>query len=99
MTSATAIVIPSETPHTALPARVSPNQTHASGVRAEVQRRVPLTMPRSQEYYWRSVWQQAERANLAELAAGHRVTFDSDDPEDIIRWLHAPDDADGADSD
>ncbi|MGH2917355.1 MAG: hypothetical protein ACRDLS_01970 [Solirubrobacteraceae bacterium] len=92
--TATATIIASETPHTALPARVSPAQTHASGVHADVQRRVPLTMPRSQEYYWRSVWQQAERANLAELAAGQGIRFDSGDPEDAARWLDAPDDTD-----
>lgn len=94
MTNLTVTVVASETPHTALPERVSPGQTHASGVRAEVQRRVPLTIPRSQEYYWHSVWQQAERANLIELAAGQGIRFDSDDPQDAARWLDAPDDAD-----
>ena len=87
-------MIVSETPHTPLAGRVSPAQTTAAGVRAEVQQTVPLTMPRSQAYYWRSTWQKAERANLAELDAGDRVRFDSDDPDDILRWLDEPDEPD-----
>jgi hypothetical protein len=51
-------------------------------------------MPREQEYFWRFEWQQAERDTLARLEAGEGIVFDSDDPDDIVRWLHAPDDAD-----
>ena len=54
-------------------------------------RRVPLTMPRAQAYYWRYKWQDGERAALVELDAGEVVRFDSDDPEDIVRWLHEDD--------
>ncbi len=57
-------------------------------------RHVPLTLPSAQEYYWHFTWQEGERESLAELEAGIRIRFDSDDPEDIIRWLHAPDDTD-----
>jgi len=72
-------------------ARVRPvaGQTQATGIQRE--QVVPLTMPSSQEYYWRQCWQQGERASLAELEAGHGIVFDSDDPEDIVRWLHEPD--------
>jgi hypothetical protein len=94
MTPTQVTVILSETPHTPLPDRVSPDQTNATGVRADVQRTVPLTMPRSQVYYWRSTWQKAERANLAELASGDRMRFDGDDPEDVARWLDSPDEPD-----
>lgn len=55
-------------------------------------REVPLTMPTEQEYYWHFEWQQAEREALAERDAGESVRFDSDDPEDIVRWLNEPDD-------
>lgn len=56
------------------------------------QRWVPLTMPSAQEYYWHFEWQQGEREGAAEREAGDVVRFDSDDPEDIVRWLHEPDD-------
>ena len=56
--------------------------------------RVPLTMPSSQMYYWRSQWQKDERQSLAALEAGETIVFDSDDPEDIVRWLHAEDEPD-----
>lgn len=94
MTTTTTTVIVSETPHTALAVRVISDQTHASGVRSQSQRRVPLTMPRSQEYYWHSRWQKDERANLTDLVAGHSIRFDSDDPEDAAHWLDSSDDAD-----
>jgi hypothetical protein len=95
MTVATAIEVQGvETPHTPPPTQVAPEQTHASGVPTQDRQRVPLTMPRSQAYYWRSPWQKAERASLEEMAAGQAVRFDSDDPDDIIRWLDAPDESD-----
>lgn len=90
----TAIVIATETPHTAFPTRITPEQTSASGVDSSARRRVPLTMPRAQQYYWGSVWQTTERANLAEMAAGRGVRFDSGDPADAAQWLDAPDDTD-----
>jgi hypothetical protein len=51
-------------------------------------------MPRAQEYYWQLGWQQGEREAVADLAAGARGRFDSDDPEDAARWLDAQDTAD-----
>ena len=54
-------------------------------------RRVPLTMPSTQEYYWHFSWQQGEREFQAERAAGDTVRFDSDHPEDIVRWLRESD--------
>jgi len=53
-------------------------------------------MPSAQEYYWRSRWQKGERETLATIEDGDAVVFDSDDPEDVVRWLHEPDeDEDG----
>lgn len=54
-------------------------------------RRVPLIIPSAQEYYWHFEWQQGEREAAAEREAGDVVRFDSEDPADIIRWLHEPD--------
>jgi hypothetical protein len=53
--------------------------------------RVPLIMPSEQEYFWHFEWQQGEREAAAERDTGKVVRFDSDDPEDIVRWLHESD--------
>jgi hypothetical protein len=45
---------------------------------------------RSQEYYWTSCWQEGERESLEAQARGETVTFDGEDPNDIIRWLLEP---------
>jgi len=84
-----------ETPHTALSGQVAPEQTHTNAQSAR-QRHVPLTMPHSQRYYWQRRWQQGERESMAAFEAGEGIVFDSDDPEDIVRWLHAPDGTDAA---
>ncbi|MGI8802477.1 MAG: hypothetical protein ACR2KV_09940 [Solirubrobacteraceae bacterium] len=89
-----ACVIVTETPHTAFPTHVMPCQTRASDFKPGRQGRVPLTMPRSQKYYWTARWQRAERATLATIDAGDSIVFDSEDPEDIVRWLHTPDEPD-----
>jgi hypothetical protein len=52
---------------------------------------VPLVMPRSQTYYWSAAWQRAEHETLAAIEAGDSILFDSDDPEDVVRWLRQPD--------
>ena len=74
--------------------RLSVDQTDAT--ESSSVQRVPLTIPRAQAYYWGYEWQQGERESRAELDAGHGIVFDSDDPQDIVRWLHEPD---GPDSD
>lgn len=53
-------------------------------------------MPHSQQYYWQRRWQQGERESMAAFEAGEGIVFDSDDPEDIVRWLRAPDGTDAA---
>ena len=52
--------------------------------------RIPLTMPSAQVYYWSSTWQRAEKESLADYDAGKYI--ESSDPEEIIRWLDAPED-------
>lgn len=54
--------------------------------------RVPLTMPRAQQYYWLEGWQRDEQETLEGLGAGEYEDFDGDDPEDAARWLREPDD-------
>lgn len=56
--------------------------------------RPPLFVPRDEIFFWTAEWQAGERASAAEREAGNSIVFDSDDPEDIIRWLHADDEPD-----
>jgi hypothetical protein len=51
-------------------------------------------MPRAQQYFWSHEWQQAERETLDAFSAGKGMVFDSDDPKDILRWLHGDDEPD-----
>ncbi len=60
-----------------------------SGTARLVVVRPPLTIPRSQTYYWTAAWQRAEIESLADHEAGHY--FESSDPDEVIRWLDAPD--------
>lgn len=66
-------------------------QTRAT---AQFDRQVPFVIPTEQEYFWRFEWQEGERAAAADLKAGRRRRFDTDDPTDAARWLDAQNDAD-----
>jgi hypothetical protein len=50
-------------------------------------RGLPPAISREEAYYWSARWQREEAESLQERAAGNFVTFDSDDPNDVIRWL------------
>lgn len=52
--------------------------------------RMPLSIPRSQAYFWSHAWQEGEKAHLEERQAGHLRSFDTSD--DLIRWLLTPED-------
>jgi hypothetical protein len=67
--------------------RAEPSETISSQSRHG---QVPLAIPSGQEYYWHFEWQEGEREVVAEIRAGRTVRFDSDDPEDVARWLEAP---------
>ena len=92
MTPDTTVIVVAAEPTTPRVA-VLPDQTQSTASRFAPGQRVPLTLSRAQVYYWQHEWQQGERAALADLAAGRRNHFDSDDPEDAARWLAGPDDA------
>jgi hypothetical protein len=49
--------------------------------------RPPIIPPADQAYFWTAEWQHGEAEAEADLAAGDYVDFDSDDPNDIVRWL------------
>lgn len=49
-------------------------------------------VPCSQAYYWTRRWQEGECESLQAQANGEDVTFDGNDPTDIVHWLVGPDD-------
>lgn len=53
---------------------------------------MPAFIPADQVYYWSIPWQQDIRESMAALAAGDYEEFNSDDPNDVVRWLLAPED-------
>jgi hypothetical protein len=46
-----------------------------------------LVISRDEAYYWSAAWQDGERESLTAHGRGESVVFDSDDPNDITRWL------------
>ena len=76
--------------HTALPqaSRVESNQ----GIGQH--RRVPLMIPADEAYYWSRPWQDDVLTSMEALRAGEFVDFDSDDPNDVARWLLSVDEDD-----
>ncbi len=48
---------------------------------------IPAFIPADQAYYWSFPWQDDVRASREALAAGEYEDFDSDDPNDVARWL------------
>ncbi len=53
-------------------------------------RRIPLSVPRNQLYYWTREWQEDEAKALEELERGEGVIFY--DPKEAARWLRSPED-------
>lgn len=53
-------------------------------------RTVPLTIPRDQLYYWTGLWQDGVKVAREALDRGDYEEFDSDDPNDVVRWLLDP---------
>ena len=54
---------------------------------------IPFMIPLGQAYYWSAAWQSDLRDSMRALEAGEIETFDSDDPNDVVRWLFSDDDA------
>lgn len=53
---------------------------------------MPVFIPRDQAYYWSFPWQKDIRESMAALEAGDYEEFDSDDPNDVVRWLLSEED-------
>jgi hypothetical protein len=54
---------------------------------------IPLVIPKDQLYYWTGEWREGVRAARDALANGDYRDFDSDDPNDVVRWLLDTDDS------
>jgi hypothetical protein len=54
----------------------------------------PLSMPRSQAYYWGYLWQSGESESLAAIEDGRGVRFSSG--ADLANWLLSDDSDDDA---
>jgi hypothetical protein len=64
-----------------------PGLSPTTGAGTFVFGRPPIIPSADQAYFWTAEWQRGEAEAEAELAAGDVVEFDSDDPNDVIRWL------------
>ncbi len=88
------------TPHTLTPAvRNSTSTVPVTAGRAasntpELPRTAPLFIRADEAYYWSVPWQRDVRESMAALAAGEYEDFDSDDPNDVARWLLSVDEDD-----
>lgn len=50
-------------------------------------RTVPPFIRADEAYYWSFQWQEDVRKAMEARVAGESVVFDSDDPNDVVRWL------------
>lgn len=60
---------------------------YAESARDRLPMYMPLFISREQAYYWSFEWQRDIRESMAALEAGDYEDFDSDDPNDVVRWL------------
>lgn len=63
----------------------------ATGAGDRVPQSMPASIPADQAYYWSFLWQNGVREAMAALDAGDYEEFDSDDPNDIVRWFLSDD--------
>jgi len=59
---------------------------------ARISRTIPAFVRADEAYYWSFRWQQDVAESMAALASGDYEDFDSDDPNDVARWLLSMDD-------
>lgn len=94
----TKVVAKTEAVFRARSARTVP--PHASWVESNKgigwHRKVPLMIPADEAYYWSRPWQQDVFASMQALHAGEFMDFDSNDPNDVARWLLSIDEDDCA---
>lgn len=65
----------------------------ASNATVGLRRVAPAFIPADEAYYWSFYWQQDVQVSMRALAEGDYEEFDSDDPNDVARWMLGVDDA------
>jgi len=50
-------------------------------------RLAPAFIRADEAYYWSFHWQRDVRASMSALVQGEYEEFDSDDPNDVARWM------------
>jgi hypothetical protein len=83
MTS-TITVNPAATATTLEYAEIAPAASNAT---VGLRRVAPTFISADEAYYWSSPWQRDVQESMAALATGEYMEFDSDDPNDIVRWM------------
>lgn len=63
-----------------------------SASNTDAPRGVPASIRADEAYYWSTRWQDDVKEALAARRAGDSARFDSDDPDDVVRWLLSVDD-------
>jgi hypothetical protein len=58
------------------------------------QRGVPAFIRADEAYYWSFRWQEDVRESVAALKSGDFEEFNSDNPNDVVRWLLTEDEDD-----
>jgi hypothetical protein len=59
--------------------------------RAHLPHTMPAFVSAEEAYFWTFAWQEGIREAMAEREAGNSRVFDSDDPDDVVRWLLSDD--------
>jgi hypothetical protein len=77
------------TASTVEPVEISPT---ASNNLDRPDRVVPAFIRADEAYYWSFPWQQDVQASMRALSEGDYEDFDSDDPNDVARWMLRVDD-------
>jgi hypothetical protein len=71
-------------------ARFSPVASNDAG---RLPRVAPAFIRADEAYYWSFHWQKDVQASMSALSEGEYEEFDSEDPNDVVRWmLHMDDD-------
>ncbi len=71
--------------------RVIISGTSSSVAPGLIPQNMPAAIPADRAYYWSVPWQHDVRDSMDALARGDYVEFDSEDPNDIVRWFLADD--------
>jgi hypothetical protein len=88
MSPSTISIDPRATAASERKAEVYPSASSSGGEKNfQGARLVPMSVPEGQGYLWSIAWQKGEAEADEALMTGDFVKFDSDDPDDVIRWL------------